>query len=544
MSERCNLTREEQSRAWKQFPNGLTGEEEESVRDLMTDYLVYKKRGALADCCCTRCGAFECGGGPFKHDVGTSCPQCGARVVMKAYGYLGRYGKMREKKNVVFFRKGADGALLLSAGLAVQTFRDSESLCLDYDEPIYPVPVVDFYERKRYYLAPNKIGAWKRWAGEESCFGIHWLERETPWEYMKNATEPNPAGSLMAPQPDDGLYHLIGKDILSETDLRYSAIQQYFDFAWTEPPSPVRCAVSYLVSYCVRPQLEMLVKLEHMDVVEELLNGSKNAHLVNWKAKAPHSFFRMSKPDYKAFSQNGGTLEQLRIWHDFKKGFRSFEECMTMTKPVSRNLLESLRRSCELAGCSLRETLRRVPYGNLVVWRDYIGMAVRLGLDLSEETVCYPKNLVERHDTYAALIQAQENEEEAKTYRRRYKALCRRYEYEANGLCIVVPVSSEDIVAEGKVLHHCVGGYAARHMEGKLDILFLRSVDESHVPLATIEMNGNRMVQIHGAYNDRDTTPAKVRFRDFTDEWLCWVIRGSRRDTAGNPIKEKERKTA
>jgi hypothetical protein len=56
---------------------------------------------------------------------------------------------------------------------------------------------------------------------------------------------------------------------------------------------------------------------------------------------------------------------------------------------------------------------------------------------------------------------------------------------------IVLPQSVEDIVREGKLQNHCVGGYADRHAEGKLHILFLRKIAEPTVPYYTMEVSTN-----------------------------------------------------
>ena len=50
-----------------------------------------------------------------------------------------------------------------------------------------------------------------------------------------------------------------------------------------------------------------------------------------------------------------------------------------------------------------------------------------------------------------------------------------KYEFELDGLRIVFPMTAAAIRREGKLLRHCVGGYADRHMKGVVTILFLRS---------------------------------------------------------------------
>ena len=98
---------------------------------------------------------------------------------------------------------------------------------------------------------------------------------------------------------------------------------------------------------------------------------------------------------------------------------------------------------------------------------------------------------------------------------------------------IIVPHTVADIIREGKLQRHCVGGYAARHMDGKLTICFLRKTDEPETPLYTIEMHDKHLTQVQGEGNRTPLTPeAKI----FFDRWLKWVKGGSRRNKKGEPI--------
>ena len=103
-----------------------------------------------------------------------------------------------------------------------------------------------------------------------------------------------------------------------------------------------------------------------------------------------------------------------------------------------------------------------------------------------------------------------------------------------------MPFGSEDIVQEGKRLHHCVGGYAQRHINGAVTILFLRRNEK--VPMVTIEMSGNSIRQIHGWDDERtacpenpNCTPCMKLYAEFLTVWLDWLKAGSKRNKKGNP---------
>ena len=89
-----------------------------------------------------------------------------------------------------------------------------------------------------------------------------------------------------------------------------------------------------------------------------------------------------------------------------------------------------------------------------------------------------------------------------------------------------------------------MGGYADRHMKGVTTILFLRRVDQPHTPYITLEMDGNRIRQIHGYHND--TLPGsqnpRVVHRAFLNTWLQWLQAGSKRNEDGTPKLPKRKK--
>ena len=170
---------------------------------------------------------------------------------------------------------------------------------------------------------------------------------------------------------------------------------------------------------------------------------------------------------------------------------------------------------------------------------DYLDMAKKLKYDLKNEVVFFPKNLRNAHDIAVETYNAQRAEEEAKKnaekekkakkFINKYKKL---YCFSDGEFLIMVPTTTAEIIREGKEQCHCVGGYAARHLEGKLAICFLRSITEPDKALYTIEMHEKEVKQIQGYKNSTPLTPqAKL----FFEKWKLWVKQGSPRDKKGNP---------
>lgn len=84
---------------------------------------------------------------------------------------------------------------------------------------------------------------------------------------------------------------------------------------------------------------------------------------------------------------------------------------------------------------------------------------------------------------------------------------------------ILVPEKPLDIVHEGANLHHCVAGYVDRVAGGATSILFLRKVDKPLESFYTIEVQNDKLVQIHGKYNQwLGNNPEAIQF---VIDWLA-----------------------
>lgn len=192
------------------------------------------------------------------------------------------------------------------------------------------------------------------------------------------------------------------------------------------------------------------------------------------------------------------------------------------------------------------------------LYKDYLDAAEHCGLDLENPVIQMPRDLPGKHDevtaAWAAIQEARREAELAngnkERQKRQKKLLAERtekYEFRTEGWMIRVPKNANEIVAEGKALKHCVGGYADRHLSGATTILFLRRADKPDVSLVTIEMQGNRIIQVHGYRNEWESCPenpertaARELYRPVLDMWVKWLKAGSKRNEDGSPKLPKK----
>lgn len=537
---KCNLPPEQREEILGKFWHYPTQEEEDAVHDLFTPHVFFETYGNEREAWATCCRQHGIIGkrGP-KHGSEGNCPFCGQVAVWNA---IGKYGEqmrsLREETHVAFLRRSGEALLIETMQIEI-----SYTKGLIYDGIYYDM---NCWGQKAYYLAPGTVQMWE-WTREWN--GFEWARPY--WKAKATVSEPF-SPNMMGWACYQGDYTVIGTDALSETKAwRYCQIEDWmrYEIAQSWEEEPVKWAVTYLAAYAMWPQIEMAVKLGLGDAVTQLVvSGVKNARILNWGARNPADFMRMSKQEARAWLQSGGDFETLRSWRETAPELTPDVYIHLCRQLGGGRMVEACKECAEMAGVKLEKAARYAGSETGVqLWVDYLRMARELGYDLTEATVAMPKDLRERHDAAAELLEIRKDQAATAAYAKRYKKLCRKYEFAMSGLRIVVPKSGSEIVREGKTLHHCVGGYAARHMNGKTTILFLRHEKRPERPWMTIELTGNDTIrQIHGYKNEgyNHAQDPEERYAWFLDAWLGWVHAGSRRDKQKQPILEAKEKTA
>ena len=310
--------------------------------------------------------------------------------------------------------------------------------------------------------------------------------------------------------------------------------------------------ISYLTAYAIYPrQVEMLAKVGYWEPLDDLIDcRKKNAAAMCWEEPDPRKSFRLNKrelsllmgvqPSLKTLEvrnyvgRHWGEVWSLPFCMDFCNLWGCQQDPMEVLRFLNRYRLDPDRFLRYLGGEFDRDHIEAVYYADLFeIYRDYLNGAYQLGYCLEHSRVLWPPELFTAHDlTMEQLAQRQEVSQAQNRRARRLK-----YEFELDGWKIVFPATAAAIKREGKMLCHCVGGYADRHMRGVTTILFLRRSSAPGTPYVTIEMDGNQIRQIHGYHND--TLPGSPKPREvhkaFLDTWLRWLRAGSKRNEDGTP---------
>lgn len=480
------------------------------------------------------------------------CPLCGRMVIVKELRYTGGRDNLSRYRRAVVLR-WYRGALWARA----------------YD-------CAKHYSRDKGYSLTGEpncklVGVYRFKPGLAEATTRYW------WDYPFSSVErqdgPLVKGHWNIHGPfnanaDYGIgYDVIGLDEIQKSPFRYCVAK--------EAERKFSKFLHFLTACCFYPrQIEMLMKAGMSDVVRDFVErGVKHAAVINWDEPSPAKAFKVPRQDMKAFL---GTNRDIRILELYKRlnGRVSLEECAEW---ISRGVnIKTTFRAAKKWNLPPEKLIRYLHsnvgcarFGGmssmdaaLRYWEDYLTAAEAMGYQLHRENVLLPKALGAAHDSATAKHQNKMERERKKeqaekdrlaalSYEERRVELEKKYSFAMDGYLIRVPANKDEVLNEGRILQHCVGGYADRHMNGTLTILFMREAKKPGVPWLTIEMSGNKLVQIHGFKNEglyttkgRFAPDPREVYREFLDTWLDWLKKGSKRDKQGNPQLPKKKGVA
>ena len=328
------------------------------------------------------------------------------------------------------------------------------------------------------------------------------------------------------------------------TMFQYSALQEYVKCVGDVNP------IDYLGRYSQTPQIEVLVKMGLIGVVENLVKCHYGI-VENEHASRPDVFLGIRKERVKQLIRKKGDVETLKVmqmekrfgqnWTDDQ--IEQLKETGLSSVQVDRTtkymtLQKLLNRIEKYAGCQYgtecsraKARIRHVA----TTYVDYLEMREDLGYDLNNTVYQYPRNLDEEHHKMVMEINKEKAEarlrEVARLYpdiRKSYRSLRKKYFYEDEKYLIRPARSAEEIVMEGRILHHCVGGagYLNSHNTGKTYILMLRYKKEPEIPYITVEVDAKypRIIQWYG---EMDRKPDKENIKAWLNAWLMKLKTGT-----------------
>ena len=121
-------------------------------------------------------------------------------------------------------------------------------------------------------------------------------------------------------------------------------------------------------------------------------------------------------------------------------------------------------------------------------------------------------NVRRLHDEISVWLDTKRNKETAQRFAKASE-IAKKMEYISKdyGLRIVAPVAPQELKEEGRVLHHCVGGYVDSVCQGNEYILFIRRNEMPKEPYFTLDITPSGEVRQVHCYQNLNPTSADIK---------------------------------
>ena len=512
MEKRGELMDEDYRLCPEALPEGLIDYIRREV--LPEDRVIIYKRGNVNGIC-TVCGTqVHARGRRFTQSAYATCPNCGARVICvleDGCAFAANY-----IENIVAVQKGTDGETVF--------FRQ---WLLHRDNSARWEHIEDFLqETVRYAIRGNKTAKWQK-QGKESYYmrtERYELDEWTRWQDNRIY---------------DGSYFFYPTGIeeaLSRTAMQYADLEGYLEERGHNK-NPI-----YFLEYHARyPVIEFLWKAGYRNIVHNRIFGMdrENRNAILWERKKLKECFKFPLRILKLMPPEEWSLNDIQrvndLWEKYGGKVTDTEIRLVLQSKVDIQLW-SRATTYANAGRILKyiknQTDKRKEKNpdkrsisqndTAQAYRDYLQECEQLHLDLHDKEILFPKDLTAAHNRTMEQVKFEKNKADQEKFQKAVEKL-EKFAW-GEGEFFIRPAREQmELTAEGKALHHCVGGYIRDMAEEKTAIFFLRKANEPDKPFYTLELQKKRVIQCrteHNASYDRNPD-----VKNFVDMWMEKVVK-------------------
>lgn len=325
----------------------------------------------------------------------------------------------------------------------------------------------------------------------------------------------------------DNSYTVLNIQAISQSCMKYSMADQYGD----------HLLMDYLRLYCRHPNIEYLLKTGYCPLIEtesgywggkvSLSVSSK----INWKSNNLLKMLNLNRTEFAVLKGSEVYYDRYIHWREKCPECKP-EELLSLAKVFGFEN-GTTDRFCSATGLKPRRIARYLSENsvNKYDYSDYIDQCRKLHYDMHDTAISMPHDFQAMHERLSALIKHNADEKTKSAFSENYSGR-KALEFCSGNLFLRQPESMEEIIEEGSLLHHCVGGYAERHAHGKLHILFIRTADNPDVPFYTMELSiSGKIVQVRGLRNC-DMTPEVEEFVEQYEKYIAEIFSKKERKTA------------
>ena len=498
----------------------VKGIEDYARKQFGTHIIWYHRKGYYAQCMCAECGKIYVirtkeTGDPFEDDLArievpardraTKCRQCGTKAIFKPTGHT-KYEHHFDR--ICYGQKIDDEHFVFRIFYTTQSIRAGE-------ETEYRC-----YEDERIYLEKGK---------KPTRYDHYAYYANGTW-YQENAWHKRSTGENWWYKVHPRTYREIKKTGM----FKYVPVEERIMDRYRDETG----LMDYYIAAARYPDFEMIIKMGLTEYALRLVE--RLPCNLNPRGKKIEDRLRINKDRIKELIEAKGGIDTLTLFQlERRSGAHWSDEDIEIIKTLMHNTYGHEWKTAlkYISPVRIRNYMKkqRIWPNEKDSWQkshnkrecrneyyDYISMRAASGYDMTDEVVLFPKDLKRRHDEMVLEIEKAKIDKRKKEVLERfpkiktkYRRLSEKYSAAAGGYIIRPAKDAAEIVTEGRLLHHCVGGdnYLKKHNAGKSFILFLRPIKDKDIPYITVEIIDDTVVQWYGAY---DKKPNK----ELIDAWL------------------------
>lgn len=452
----------------------------------------YKKGGRDVIGICSACGR-EIKLSDVKQGVKKPCPLCRKEIICKPRSRRSKH--MYDRSTAQVIQNTRNGEIVLRIIKIYYSYKDSDT------------PEIDIYENARHFIhrdaESGQVQIDSYYYTYHSGILTDWKEGERPRSSIfYSGFESEASGHLFTRNLPDAL---------AGTPWQYCPITEYYNHFRRPLLAP-----RFLIVYLYHPALEHLIKTGFYSIVESLFCGYTD-NCLDESQHRTHRILGIAAEDVDFLRGHDPDMTLLKIYQGYT-GLKKRRELLTwqIRNDASNDVLPILHHMTPHKAMRYLDAqfgflrFRKTKYGGqryktmqdlVTEYRDYLDICKKLEYDLKNSFVKYPKDLQKAHDKAAKRLKHKIDAKVKRDFAAVYKNISGQYDFEISGMKIVYPKISDDIIREGHALHHCVGSYTGRIIRGECVVLFLRQCCDPTKSFYTIEIRGNKLVQVRGMGN-------------------------------------------
>lgn len=290
-------------------------------------------------------------------------------------------------------------------------------------------------------------------------------------------------------RPDEIIYR-------NEPEKEFTGIREFLNdgYKYNEMYYKVNTIFDFLKTVKQYPVLEKIAKADLGKEYERLSATGR----VDLNADNIYDAFKISKAVLNKYKKENFDMDIFCMLISLYNNFKTepietlfYAARKRLTVPLLSSVLETVPHLSLSDIVSYIERVRITqmlqPEFAIREWRDYLRAAISIKMDMHDRRVLYPRALKTEHDIVVAksrFISDQKTIEAFSIAVEKYKDL----EYDKGNYFVKVPCSTEEMLEEGRKLHHCCGQYIDDVADETAFVLFLRKKSDPNIPFLSMEV--------------------------------------------------------